>query len=417
MGCGDAPAEAKIEKALSLLERDAFRCDGVVPYDRVLALVQKLGLSADDLVALRKRLLLLEIAISGDPFGAKDGDDPNSDSEDRRDESTSEPPEASESSVDRDVVTTYFAETGEIDLLTPHEELELMRRIRAGEMAIARLREGHADSDDILSSISADGEKARRAFIEANLRLVIAMAKRMPRSLMEFEDLIQEGNLGLLRAVEKFDHTRGLRFSTYASWWIWSNMQRAIADRGYLVRVPVHLRDRLQKLKRLERNLAKENNGESPCDFTLADHLGWAPESVRFLRDLDLRPVSLDGGVHSDDQGTLGDRIASTNAKNPEKVAEYNEILDAVADAIQGLKDREKLVLRMRYGLEDGEDYTLEQVGAKMGVTRERARQIQEAALDRLRHPGRSNAIRELIGTHATADRSVERESSEGHNE
>lgn len=393
-GGGD---ESKLEKAVSILERDAFRCDGAVQYERVLALAQKLELGADDLVALRKRLIELEIAIDGDPLQpAKDEESADDDGEGDA-ETTSDPPESVDDPAYQNAVASYLAEAGEVDLLTPKDEIDLMTRIRAGELAAARLVEGQPDPEGALGGIKSDGAKARLAFIEANLRLVVSMAKTTARGEMAFEDLIQEGNLGLMKAVEKFDHTRGLRFSTYATWWIWAKMKRGVGDRGYLIRVPVYIRERLKKLKRLERALAKEKQGEAPTDAALAEHLGWTQESIQFLRDLDIPPLSLDRSAHDDDRGSLGDRLASTTAKDPEEVAEHREILDAIVEAIDGLKDREKEVIRMRFGLADGEDHTLEEIGEKMGVTRERIRQIQNIALDRLRHPSRSKAIQELI--------------------
>jgi RNA polymerase sigma factor (sigma-70 family) len=283
------------------------------------------------------------------------------------------------------------------------EEEDLLRRIRVGEKAASRLVEHPRDPDGSLAARRADGRKARHALIQAYLPLVVDMARTTPRGHMAVEDLIQEGNFGLMKAVDKFDSTRGVRFSTCASWWIWAKMQRAVAYRGYLVRVPVYLRNRVKKMRRLESVLRKVRPGAPPTDVELSEHLGCAPESVQALRDLDLPFVSLDLDANDgDDHESITDWLPSASDADPVEATEHNEVLSAIVDAVDGLAEREKLVMRMRFGLADGSDHTLEEVATAMGVTRERVRQIQKMALEKLRRPTRSKAIAEWI---AEADR------------
>ena len=391
------PEECKLDRAVAILERDAFRCEGTVGYDRILTLAQKFDLGAEELVALRGRVLELEINIAGDPLDAVEP--PAETQPEAEADREPKPTDSVEDPVYESAVAAYLAEAGGIDRITAEEEVELMRRIRAGELAGLRLGESNLDPSGMLVGIKRDGERARRTFIEANLRLVVAMAKTMQWRQMALEDLIQEGNFGLIKAVEKFDHTRGLRFSTYATWWIWAFMQRAIGNRGSLVRLPVYVRERLVKLRRLEAALLKERQGVTPSDLELSEHLGCSLEAVRFLRDIDRPLVSLDqNGRDDDDSESFGDRLTSAIAAGPEEATEQKELLSAVLVAIDGLKARERWVMQMRFGLADGEDHTLEQIAATMGVTRERVRQIQNIALARLRHPAVSKAIAELIG-------------------
>ncbi len=287
--------------------------------------------------------------------------------------------------------------------ISDDEETDLWRRIRVGGQAASRLVEHPRDPGGGLAAMREDGRKARHALIQAHLPLVIDIARSTPRGHMAVEDLIQEGNFGLMKAVDKFDPMRGVRFSTCASWWIWAKMQRAVAYRGYLVRVPVYLRNRVKKLRRLESVLRKVRPGSPPTDVELSEHLGCAPESVQALRDLDLPLVSLDldakdGDVHE----SMSDWLPSVSDADPVEATEHNEVLAAIVDAVDGLEEREKLVMRMRFGLADGSDHTLEEVATAMGVTRERVRQIQKMALEKLRRPARSKAIAEWI---AEADR------------
>jgi RNA polymerase sigma factor (sigma-70 family) len=287
--------------------------------------------------------------------------------------------------------------------ISADEETDLFRRLRAGEKAAARLVEHQRDPDGGLAALSADGRKARQALIHAHLPLVVDMARSTPRGHMPIEDLIQEGNFGLMKAVDKFDPTRGVRFSTCASWWIWAKMQRAVSYRGYLVRVPVYLRNRVKKLRRLESMLRKARPCSPPTNVELSEHLGCSPESLQALRDLDLPFVSLDlDASDGDGDEFTSDCLPSTSDEDPMETTEHNEVLSAIVDAVDGLEDREKLVMRMRFGLADGRDHTLEEVATAMGVTRERVRQIQKMALEKLRRPSRSKAIAEWI---AEADR------------
>ena len=399
MNLNESPMAERLGRAIEILGNDAIRRDGVVSYERLLALAQKFQLAGEEFLELRQSLLDREIVIEDDPTAS---DPPKDDSETEIIRVLSEPPGPGADSAYHNAVESYLAEAKEFGLLSADEEVSLTRRVRAGELARTRLAAGNVDEVAILDKIVRDGSKARAALIEANLRLVVSMAKTMDRSRMPFEDLIQEGNLGLIRAVETFDHTRGLRFSTYASWWIWSKMHRAIDEKGSLVRVPVHMRGQLQRLRKIETALTRERKGVPPSDDELAIHLDWTPSAVRFLRELNVLPVSLDRELHAGADETVGDRLSATADPNPEQNLERLELLSAIAAAIDTLDERAKLVMRLRFGLADGEVYTLKQIGDRLGVSRERIRQIQNQSLETIKHPARSKAIAELVKDEST---------------
>ncbi len=297
-----------------------------------------------------------------------------------------------------DVISLYMREVGGIPLLSAEEEKELALAFRRGKAAKRRLASGNptADEREKLEQQVEEGDKARRRFIEANSRLVISIARRYLGRGLPLSDLMQEGNLGLIKAVERFDPDKGHRFSTYATWWIRQAVLRAVADQGRTIRLPAHIVDELNKLNRVGRRLAQEL-GREPTNEELAGELDTSQERVRDLRRLGGQPLSLETPVGEEEESTLAEFIEDDVTPTPSSMASELLMGERVEDALASLTPREARVLRLRYGLEDGEDYTLEQVGEKLGLTRERIRQIQAQALRRLRHPSRSRNLKPFL--------------------
>ncbi|HEX6595934.1 MAG TPA: RNA polymerase sigma factor RpoD [Acidimicrobiales bacterium] len=307
-----------------------------------------------------------------------------------------------------DPVRTYLKEIGKVDLLDGSQEVELAQRIEAGQEAAARLAarevlEGLsapvpvADHDvRTLRALVRDGERAKKELIEANLRLVVSIAKRyMGRGLL-FLDLIQEGNLGLIRAVEKFDYTKGFKFSTYATWWIRQAITRAIADQARTIRIPVHMVETINSVLRVQRQLLQEF-GREPTVEELAAKVNMAPSRVREIQRIAQEPVSLETPVGQEDDSQLGDFIEDQQAVAPAEAAARAMLTEAVLEALEQLTERERKIVRLRFGLEDGQVRTLEEVGKEFGVTRERIRQIEAKTLAKLRHPMRSQKLRDYL--------------------
>ena len=301
-----------------------------------------------------------------------------------------------------DPVRTYLKEIGRVRLLTAAEEVALATRIAAGLVARADLaaaaadpRTGPADVKG-LQALVADGEEAQRALIQANLRLVVSIAKRYVGRGMLFLDLIQEGNLGLMRAVEKFDHTKGFKFSTYATWWIRQAITRAIADQARTIRIPVHMVETINKVIRVQREMLQQLEREPTTD-ELAEKVGFSPARIREIERLALDPLSLDSPVGEEDDSHLSDFIQDMQADSPADLAARKLLNEAVLEALEELNDRERQVVRLRFGLEDGQARTLEEVGREFGVTRERIRQIESKTLAKLRHPQRSQKLRDYL--------------------
>jgi RNA polymerase primary sigma factor len=316
---------------------------------------------------------------------------------------------ASSPPVDRggtsDPVRMYLKEIGRVPLLTGAEEVEFSRRIESGGFAAARLADlaaaGKIDTLDFaerraLQRTVRRGEDAREVIIEANLRLVVSIAKRYVGRGMHFLDLIQEGNLGLMRAVEKFDYTKGFKFSTYATWWIRQAITRAIADQARTIRIPVHMVESINKVHRVQRQMLQELERE-PTVEELAERVGLTEDRVREIQRISLDPLSLDSPVGEEDDSNLADFIEDQAAEAPAEAAARRMLNRAVVDALDELSDREKAVVRLRFGLDDGQARTLEEVGREFGVTRERIRQIESKTLAKLRHPHRSQKLRDYL--------------------
>ncbi|HEX4868602.1 MAG TPA: RNA polymerase sigma factor RpoD [Acidimicrobiales bacterium] len=304
-----------------------------------------------------------------------------------------------------DPVRMYLKEIGRVPLLTGAEEVEYSRRIETGGLAAAQLADLAAQGR--LESLSFEerralqravrrGDDAREVIIEANLRLVVSIAKRYVGRGMQFLDLIQEGNLGLMRAVEKFDYTKGFKFSTYATWWIRQAITRAIADQARTIRIPVHMVESINKVHRIQRQMMQELERE-PTVEELAERVGLTEDRVREIQRISLDLLSLDAPVGEEDDSNLADFIEDHAAEAPAEAAARRMLNRAVIDALDELSEREKAVVRLRFGLEDGQARTLEEVGKEFGVTRERIRQIESKTLAKLRHPHRSQKLRDYL--------------------
>lgn len=301
--------------------------------------------------------------------------------------------------VTNDPVRMYLKEIGKVPLLTAEQEVSLAKRIEAGEAASARLASDeklNAQQIEELQDIEADGLEAKRKLVEANLRLVVSIAKRYVGRGMLFLDLIQEGNLGLIRAVEKFDHGKGYKFSTYATWWIRQAITRAIADQARTIRIPVHMVETINKLVRVQRQLLQDL-GREPLPEEIADEMELTPEKVREILKVSQEPVSLETPIGEEEDSHLGDFIEDSGAVVPVDAAAFKLLQEQLEEVLDDLNTREKRVIQLRFGLLDGQPRTLEEVGRVFGVTRERIRQIESKTLSKLRHPSRSGRLRDYI--------------------
>ena len=299
-----------------------------------------------------------------------------------------------------DHVKMYLKEIGKVNLLTPEEELSLAKRMADGETAKEQLEEiGEEIDEDTKKQIDlliADGEKAKKSLAEANLRLVVSIAKRYVGRGMLFLDLIQEGNLGLIKAVDKFDYTKGYKFSTYATWWIRQAITRAIADQARTIRIPVHMVETINKLVRVSRQLVQEL-GREPTPEELAKELNMPVDKVREISKISQEPVSLETPIGEEEDSHLGDFIPDEDAPAPSEAASFVLLKEQLGAVLETLAEREAKVLRLRFGLDDGRARTLEEVGKEFDVTRERIRQIEAKALRKLRHPSRSKKLKDFL--------------------
>ncbi len=298
-----------------------------------------------------------------------------------------------------DPVRMYLKEIGKVRLLTAAQEVTLAKRIEAGLHATQRIHElpGLSDAERAgLEAVATDGLLAKKEVVEANLRLVVSIGKRYVGRGMALLDLVQEGNLGLIRAVEKFDYTKGFKFSTYATWWIRQAITRAIADQARTIRIPVHMVETMNMVLRVQREMMQELEREPTVD-EIAAKVDLSPDRVREIQRISQEPVSLETPVGGEDDTSLGDFVEDQQAISPATAAARALLTEAVEEALEELNDRERAVVRLRFGLDDGQVRTLEEVGREFGVTRERIRQIESKTLAKLRHPTRSQRLRDYL--------------------
>jgi len=298
-----------------------------------------------------------------------------------------------------DSISLYLKEMASVPLLKQEEEVRLAKQLERGKVARRRLdkngqnpvlRERYHREIEI-------GSAARAHLIKANTRLVVSIAKRYMGQGVPFLDLIQEGNLGLMKAVEKFDYRRGCKFSTYATWWIRQSITRALAEQGRIIRLPSHVGDRIRKVYRTAQQL-EQNGGQRPTPGEIADHMGLDPSKVRWLLKVSRRPLSLEKPVGEEEDSELGEFIEDEDSPTPTDTVTQSLLAQKMEEILATLSPREARILRLRFGLQDGRSYTLKEVGEKFGLTRERIRQIEREALNRLRHPSRSRQLRDYAG-------------------
>ncbi|MBC7247547.1 MAG: RNA polymerase sigma factor RpoD [Actinobacteria bacterium] len=375
---------------------------GILTQDEISESLQGLSLTPEQIDHLYVLLDELNVEVV---------DGPSAESLHELEEEEEEAGESRAASLERDLelagkaptndpVRMYLKEIGKVPLLTAQEEVELAKRIEAGEEASAKLREMgdklSREEKRALKRQERSGQEAKRKLVEANLRLVVSIAKRYVGRGMLFLDLIQEGNLGLIRAVEKFDFRKGYKFSTYATWWIRQAITRAIADQARTIRIPVHMVETINKLIRIQRQLLQEL-GREPTPEEIAERMELTPEKVREIIKVSQEPVSLETPIGEEEDSHLGDFIEDSDAVVPVDAASFILLQEQLEDVLNSLSEREREVIRLRFGLTDGHPRTLEEVGREFGVTRERIRQIESKTLAKLRHPTRSAKLRDYL--------------------
>jgi RNA polymerase primary sigma factor len=398
------PAQIEVEKIIR-----AAKAEGSITAADLAEKLSVLDLTPDDTDAVYQRLVELNVEVVEDEAivdeeiaeeeEESEADEPAPDADEDRVRARREVDQAPKAPPN-DPVRMYLKEIGRVALLTAQEEVSLAKRIEAGLIAEAELeKRGDSLSDDEsfeLRYTRRDGAMAKRHLVEANLRLVVSIAKRYVGRGMSFLDLIQEGNLGLIRAVEKFDYSKGFKFSTYATWWIRQAITRAIADQARTIRIPVHMVETINKLVRIQRQLLQDL-GREPTADEIAEQMELSPKKVREIQKISQEPVSLETPVGEEEDSNLGDFIEDADAPVPLERASFKLLQEQLESVLHTLSDREKEVIRLRFGLVDGQPRTLEDVGKKFGVTRERIRQIESKTLSKLRHPSRSQKLRDYL--------------------
>ncbi|MFZ5590263.1 MAG: RNA polymerase sigma factor RpoD [Bacillota bacterium] len=369
-GSGKVSEEQKVSGVKELIEKGKKR--GMLAYSEIMDSLQGQDMTPDQMDEIYEKLAGLGIEVVSElpelpELESLDG--PGLDTQPEEVDLDLSIPEGI--GID-DPVRMYLKEIGRVPLLTPEEEVELAKRMEQGD------------------------EEAKRRLAEANLRLVVSIAKRYVGRGMLFLDLIQEGNLGLIKAVEKFDYRKGYKFSTYATWWIRQAITRAIADQARTIRIPVHMVETINKLIRVSRQLLQEL-GREPLPEEIAKEMGISEEKVREIMKIAQEPVSLETPIGEEEDSHLGDFIEDADARAPAEEASYTLLREQLDEVLKTLTDREQKVLRLRFGLDDGRARTLEEVGQKFGVTRERIRQIEAKTLRKLRHPSRSKKLKDYL--------------------
>ena len=384
-------AGSSVEAAEQLISLG--RDQGFITYDDVLLVFPEAEANLEQLDDLFANLFEQGIEVSA--FRGE---------EEREEPVEEEPAEVEQFDLDLtlididDSISLYLKEIGRVPLLTAEEEVSLAKRMERGKEARQRLTQGVDDPTDrerLLAAVK-DGQAAQEHLIKANSRMVVSVAKKYVGRGVPFIDLIQEGNIGLIRAVKKFDYRRGYKFSTYATWWIRQAVTRAIADQGRTIRVPVHMYEQINRLTRTSRQLVQEL-GRDPTTEEIADRLGVPPRKVEQIIRVSQRPLSLEMPVGEEEDSYLGDFIPDEDAESPNDSASQTMLRQVIDEIFESLTPRDVRILQLRFGLVDGYSYTLEEVGKKFGVTRERIRQIEAQALGRLRHPSRSRKLRDYL--------------------
>ncbi|MBX2997046.1 MAG: RNA polymerase sigma factor RpoD [Caldilineaceae bacterium] len=368
------------------------RSKGFVSYDDVLRVMPEVENSIDQLEDIFATLFEQGIGV-----GQKEETEDEEPEEIIEGVEEEEEFDLSQIEID-DSISLYLKEIGRVPLLTAEEEVDLAKRMEKGRISRQKLSDGMEDWEERerLLLLVRDGQAAQEHLIKANSRLVVSVAKKYVGRGVPFLDLIQEGNIGLIRAVKKFDYRRGYKFSTYATWWIRQAVTRAIADQGRTIRVPVHMYEQINRLTRTSRQLVQEL-GRDPTTEEIAEELGVTPKKVEHIMRVSQRPLSLEMPVGEEEDSYLGDFIEDEDADSPQDAAGQQLLREVIDEIFQSLTPREVRILQLRFGLVDGYCYTLEEVGKKFGVTRERIRQIEAQALSRLRHPSRSRKLRDYL--------------------
>ena len=392
------------EKLLELVDTGYKK--GKLSSNEMMETLDSINLESDQMDKVYDVLENLGIDTAGDDFPPElDGDaiPPASDLEEIPEEEIVDPNTLVDSFAIDDPVRMYLKEIGKVDLLTSEREVELAQAMGAGAAAQEQLEELEKSGEPIpeetlkeLKKAIKGGERAKQQLAEANLRLVVSIAKRYVGRGMLFLDLIQEGNLGLIKAVEKFDYTKGYKFSTYATWWIRQAITRAIADQARTIRIPVHMVETINKVIRVNRQLLQEL-GHDPSPEETAAEMNMPVEKVREILKIAQEPVSLETPIGEEEDSHLGDFIEDDTASEPSEAASFTLLKEQLVDVLSTLTPREEKVLRLRFGIEDGRTRTLEEVGKEFNVTRERIRQIEAKALRKLRHPSRSKKLKDFL--------------------
>ncbi|MBM6723513.1 RNA polymerase sigma factor RpoD [Pseudoflavonifractor phocaeensis] len=396
------------EKLAELIERG--KKNGKLSASELMDVLENLDLESEQMDKIYDTLENLGIDTVGDDYLPELADDVMppleelNEIEELPEEEMVDPNTLVDSFSIDDPVRMYLKEIGKVNLLTPDEEVQLAQDMGAGDAAKEQLA-GLEEDDSItlsdeelkeLRRLVKRGEAAKQRLAEANLRLVVSIAKRYVGRGMLFLDLIQEGNLGLIKAVEKFDYTKGYKFSTYATWWIRQAITRAIADQARTIRIPVHMVETINKVIRVSRQLLQEL-GHDPTPEEIAEEMSMPVDKVREILKIAQEPVSLETPIGEEEDSHLGDFIPDEDASEPSEAASFTLLKEQLVDVLGTLTPREEKVLKLRFGIEDGRTRTLEEVGKEFNVTRERIRQIEAKALRKLRHPSRSKKLKDFL--------------------
>jgi RNA polymerase primary sigma factor len=392
---------AGAEKLGDLIERG--RKKGKLSSNELLDVLEDMELGSEQMDKIYDVLENLGIDTAGEdylPELQEEGGPPAEELEDIPEEEIVDPNTLVDSFGADDPVRMYLKEIGKVSLLSFDEEIQLAQDMQAGNAAKEQLEELGGELDDEskeeLNKLVKKGERAKQRLAEANLRLVVSIAKRYVGRGMLFLDLIQEGNLGLIKAVEKFDYTKGYKFSTYATWWIRQAITRAIADQARTIRIPVHMVETINKVIRVSRQLLQEL-GHDPTPEEIAEEMGMPVDKVREILKIAQEPVSLETPIGEEEDSHLGDFIPDEDASEPSEAASFTLLKEQLVEVLGTLTPREEKVLKLRFGIEDGRTRTLEEVGKEFNVTRERIRQIEAKALRKLRHPSRSKKLKDFL--------------------